>query len=371
MPRSRIAHESPSPDTEHHGQQDKGRRDSRKSPHLLANPMEYREQGGGFVRQHVRAVRAWSRASCWRRSGDGSAVTEQAACARRARCAPLACRGTSASAAPRRALRRLSRRPHRHGTARRPERAAPRRLHRRRGPRRRARSASVGGVSLHANVAVSARDRRRLGACVPLRGSPARRERAALAPGGRNAPLSLEAPLARRHDTRTPRAAGARREARGAGSRRRCFHLACYHGILGPCTSERDRVVPAGAKPSPRLAALTNRCEPGVHPRPRRGLARQSPCITLARTGSGGGDASLGAAVPRSRRLAWADLMQRVFAVDVLECPRCHGRMRLVAAIHPPEATAAIFAYLGLPARAPPTDAARPDSEADTVSWDP
>ena len=38
--------------------QDKGRRISRKSPHLLANPMEYREQGGGFLRQRGRGPSA-------------------------------------------------------------------------------------------------------------------------------------------------------------------------------------------------------------------------------------------------------------------------------------------------------------------------
>lgn len=38
--------------------QDKGRRNSRKSPHLLANPMEYREQGGGFLRQRGRGPSA-------------------------------------------------------------------------------------------------------------------------------------------------------------------------------------------------------------------------------------------------------------------------------------------------------------------------
>jgi hypothetical protein len=33
--------------------------------------------------------------------------------------------------------------------------------------------------------------------------------------------------------------------------------------------------------------------------------------------------------------------MRRVFVIDVLECPRCRGWMRIVAAIHPPEAAAA------------------------------
>jgi hypothetical protein len=62
----------------------------------------------------------------------------------------------------------------------------------------------------------------------------------------------------------------------------------------------------------------------------------------------------------RPRRLAWADLLRRVFAVDVLECPRCGGRMRLLAAIHPPDATQAILECLELPSRAPPTAAPRP-----------
>lgn len=34
--------------------------------------------------------------------------------------------------------------------------------------------------------------------------------------------------------------------------------------------------------------------------------------------------------------------MKRVLATDVLECPRCRGPMRILAAIHPPEATLAL-----------------------------
>jgi hypothetical protein len=50
-----------------------------------------------------------------------------------------------------------------------------------------------------------------------------------------------------------------------------------------------------------------------------------------------------------------AKLMQRVFAIDVLECPRCGGKMmKILATIHPPEATAAILESLGLAPRAPP-----------------
>ena len=54
------------------------------------------------------------------------------------------------------------------------------------------------------------------------------------------------------------------------------------------------------------------------------------------------------------RNYSWAELMRRVFEVDVLECPRCTGRMRILAAIHSIEAIRAILECLGLPTRAPP-----------------
>jgi hypothetical protein len=63
----------------------------------------------------------------------------------------------------------------------------------------------------------------------------------------------------------------------------------------------------------------------------------------------------------RARRLAWAELMKRVLAIDVLAWPRCRGRMRILAAIHPPDTTSAILACIGLPVRAPPLAPARRD----------
>ena len=60
----------------------------------------------------------------------------------------------------------------------------------------------------------------------------------------------------------------------------------------------------------------------------------------------------------------WAALMRRVFAFDVLACPRCGGRLRVLATVHDPRAVQAILAYLarsGAPAPpgpAPPAPAA-------------
>jgi hypothetical protein len=61
----------------------------------------------------------------------------------------------------------------------------------------------------------------------------------------------------------------------------------------------------------------------------------------------------------RQRNYSWAELLKRVFSVDVLECDRCGGRMRILAAIHPPEAIRKILECLGLPSRPPPL--ARPE----------
>jgi hypothetical protein len=53
--------------------------------------------------------------------------------------------------------------------------------------------------------------------------------------------------------------------------------------------------------------------------------------------------------------------MRRVFAVDVLECPQCRGRMRILAAIHSLAAIRAILECLGLSSRPPPIRPADPD----------
>ena len=55
--------------------------------------------------------------------------------------------------------------------------------------------------------------------------------------------------------------------------------------------------------------------------------------------------------------------MRRVFAIDVLECASCGGRLRILAAIHPPETTRVILEHLGLPSRAPPLAPAPTDDE--------
>jgi len=50
--------------------------------------------------------------------------------------------------------------------------------------------------------------------------------------------------------------------------------------------------------------------------------------------------------------------MQRTFAIDVLQCPNCGGRLKLLAAVLNPPAIRGILASLGLPTEAPEMHAA-------------
>lgn len=60
--------------------------------------------------------------------------------------------------------------------------------------------------------------------------------------------------------------------------------------------------------------------------------------------------------------------MRRAFAVDVLACPRCGGRLRLIALIEAPAVARRILRHLGLPIEVPPLAPPRapPFSDGDT-----
>ena len=59
-----------------------------------------------------------------------------------------------------------------------------------------------------------------------------------------------------------------------------------------------------------------------------------------------------------ARNYPWAQLMTRVFSIDVLACPRCGARMRILCAVNPPDAIRKILACLGLSTRNPPISSA-------------
>jgi hypothetical protein len=70
-------------------------------------------------------------------------------------------------------------------------------------------------------------------------------------------------------------------------------------------------------------------------------------------------------------RVDWATLLRRSFSVDVLECPKCHGRLRMVAVITERQPVRRILAHLGLPTEPPPVARARdPTDDAEETGDD-
>jgi hypothetical protein len=62
----------------------------------------------------------------------------------------------------------------------------------------------------------------------------------------------------------------------------------------------------------------------------------------------------------RTCNRSWALLMQRAFGLDVLACPRCGGRLRLIALIEQRAVITRVLAHLGLPTELPVPLPARP-----------
>jgi hypothetical protein len=109
-------------------------------------------------------------------------------------------------------------------------------------------------------------------------------------------------------------------------------NLVRYHGVLAPAARHRAEVVPGRNTESPA---------PSTEAKP--------PETESAKPDQ------------RPRNYSWAELLHRVFAIDVLSCPECGGRMRMLSAVYSPEAIQAILACLGLPARSPPVTGPDPD----------
>jgi hypothetical protein len=137
-------------------------------------------------------------------------------------------------------------------------------------------------------------------------------------------------------------------------------HQIRYHGILAPCASMRSGVVPV------------QEFDLGLP-------------ATSEREGASGGNLPVQSqpdddrpredSEMRLRRLRWAALLQRVFGLDALRCPRCGATLRFIATIEDPAIARRILECIGLPARTPPIapaalrDTALRSSEPDE-SWD-
>ena len=60
------------------------------------------------------------------------------------------------------------------------------------------------------------------------------------------------------------------------------------------------------------------------------------------------------ATAPGPRRWPWARLLRRVFAIEVLVCPRCGGPRRILGAVTEPHGVRRLLGALGLAAQPPP-----------------
>ena len=128
-------------------------------------------------------------------------------------------------------------------------------------------------------------------------------------------------------------------------------HLVRYSGLLAPAAKWRPWIVPEYPSTAESVSLGHFNCPADtfgsdIEPSIRKSVSPESvptPSQAPAASVNRGG-----------RNYTWAELMKRVWALDVLECPRCHERLRILAAIHPPDATRKILECLGLSSRAPP-----------------
>jgi hypothetical protein len=98
----------------------------------------------------------------------------------------------------------------------------------------------------------------------------------------------------------------------------------------------------------------------GVYAPNARLRAKAVPEVVAEAACSHGRPAATSAPAARASRISWARLMKRVYAIDVLECPRCGSRMQTIAFVMAAEPVRKILNSMGLPADSPRIYPARP-----------
>ena len=228
----------------------------------------------------------------------------------------------------------------------------------------------LGGMSLHAGVAVPANDRRRLERlCRYVGRPPLANDRLEERPDG-TLTLRLKTPWRDGTTHLVMERSELLERLVPLIPPPRAHQVRC-HGILAPGASLRDRVTPggradgsAGRRRAERDLGLRERVSDAAGDRAPAGFLLEEPFAPgvtneadrTNRATDGSPETNPSHAEPRgrARRLRWAALLQRVFGIDALRCPHCGSKMRLLAAIEDPVVARKILACLGLPARAPP-----------------
>lgn len=129
------------------------------------------------------------------------------------------------------------------------------------------------------------------------------------------------------------------------------INLIVSHGVLGPRAAWRPEVV--------RRETSENGRDVGLTEAPTARVPEADTPQTARR---------------RARGQCWAELMRRTFGFDVLACPRCGSRLRLIALIEEAAVIERILGHLGVPTAIPaPRPARGPPFSADILDatgWD-
>jgi len=99
-------------------------------------------------------------------------------------------------------------------------------------------------------------------------------------------------------------------------------HLTRFHGVLAPHYKFRKSIVPQ-KKEEPVLSAASNADEEQEKQK------------------------------PKTQRISWARLLKRVFNIDIEVCPKCRGKIKIIAAIEDPKVIKKILDHMNLPSTAP------------------
>ncbi len=139
-------------------------------------------------------------------------------------------------------------------------------------------------------------------------------------------------------------------------------HALRYHGVFAPNSRHRRRVVPPIAcAEAASGAAAADPASPGSP----SATPRTDPAGTFHLTPP----EPRSAGRPSSRyRVPWAELLWKVFAIDVLECPACAGRLEVIAFIAEAAVARRILDHLGMDSQAPPLARARAPDDAGAFS---
>ncbi len=241
------------------------------------------------------------------------------------------------------------------------------------------RCAQAGGVNIHANVCVPARDRRRLERLCRYAGRPpvATERLSRLADGRLVYRLKRRYRDGTTHMVYEPLEFLSRLAALIPPPR---AHQVRYSGCLAPAASLRARIVPSTSTPGPdppAVCTVTGEAEAPMPPTPdgtaiAPGLPASEatasdtrPSRPRMRTNS---TAAGPTHSPRKRRTyySWAESLQRVLEIDAQVCSRCGDRMQILGVVETPDAIRAILSSLRLASRAPPD---LPPTERDDLAY--